>query len=78
MGAMNHSSKVLGHIHFKDAPSSEEILVVKQEEFETVEPEKSLINLEEILRHSPRSTIDFLKDLPPPEQDLELEGKISF
>ena len=75
---MNHSNKILGHIQFKDASTSEDILVVKQEDYKTVEPKKSLINLEEILRHNPRSTVDFLKDLPPPEHDLELEGKISF
>ena len=78
LGGLNHSDKIQGHIHFKNANTTEDVLVVKKEDFKTVEPRKSLLNLEEILRHDPRSTVDFLRDLPPAEHDLELEGKTSF
>ena len=78
LGGLNYSDKIHGHIHFKNASTTEDVLVVRQEDFKTVEPKKSLLNLEEILRHDPRSTVDFLKDLPPAEHDLELEGKTSF
>ena len=36
--AMNHTQKVNGHIHMEKANTTEDVLVLKQEKFKTIEP----------------------------------------
>ena len=76
MSAFTRTDKVHGHLHFDPPSQDENIVVLTQEAYNTVAPEESLLNLEELVRHKPRSSANVLRDLTPVEEpfDGNIEG----
>ena len=76
MTAYNYTGKIKGHIHFEKPKREENVIVVAQENYNSVAPENSLLNLEEIIGHVPRGSAKVIKKMPCADENFgQTEGK---
>ena len=76
LAGYNYTSKIKGHIRFEEPSQKENIVIVAQENFNSVDPRESLLNLDEVIRHEPRGSAKVKKKRDFVGKDVEQqEGK---
>ena len=72
----NYTTKIKGHIRYEEPSQEENVVIIAQKNFNSIDPGESLLNLDEVVRHEARGSVKVKKKRDFVGKDVEQqEGK---